>query len=92
MSKIEYKHNETEILQQIKEYIDSTYDQHYSNGKTQAIDFIIDAGHGEGFAIGNIMKYCSRYGKKKGKNRADLLKIAHYALLAIHSHDRGERK
>ena len=43
--------------------------------------------HGEGFCIGNILKYSQRYGKKEGKNRADLLKVLHYALIALHVHD-----
>ena len=45
---IRYKFNEDKILADIKEYIDCTYDQHYSQGKYQATDIIIDAGHGEG--------------------------------------------
>jgi hypothetical protein len=45
---------------------------------------IIDSGYGEGFCIGNIMKYAMRYGKKDGKNKADLLKIIHYAMIALY--------
>jgi hypothetical protein len=44
---------------------------------------IIDAGYGEGFCIGNIMKYAMRYGKKDNK-RLELLKIIHYAIIALH--------
>ena len=44
---------------------------------------IIDSGHGEGFCIGNIMKYAMRYGKKDNK-RLELLKIIHYAIIALH--------
>jgi hypothetical protein len=47
-----------------------TYGQHYASGKYQATDMIIDAGYGEGFCIGNIMKYAMRYGKKNGKQKA----------------------
>ena len=65
---IKYKFNEDKILKDIKDYIDLTYNQHYGNGKYQATDMIIDSGHGEGFCIGNIMKYAMRYGKKDGKN------------------------
>ena len=71
----------------MKEYINSTYDEHYSKNKFQATEFIIDAGHGEGFCIGNIMKYAQRYGKKDGKNRKDLLKVIHYAIIALHIND-----
>ena len=34
--------------------------------------------------LGNIIKYAQRYGKKNGRNRADLLKVAHYAIMALH--------
>ena len=42
--------------------------------------------------LGNIIKYAQRYGKKNGKNRADLLKVAHYAIMALHidSNQSGE--
>ena len=79
-----YKFNEDEIIKDLQRYVDATYGLHYSNGKYQATDMIIDAGHGEGFAIGNIMKYAMRYGKKNGKNSEDLLKIIHYAIIALH--------
>ena len=36
-----------------------------------------------GFCIGNIMKYAMRYGKKDNK-RLELLKIIHYAIIALH--------
>mgnify|MGYP001270992635 FL=1 len=85
--KIEYKFNEAELIKQLQLYIDSTYDQHYSKNKFQATEFILDAGHGEGFTIGNIMKYAQRYGKKDGYNRKDLMKVLHYALIALHVHD-----
>ena len=84
---IEYKFNEYENLIALKDYVDSTYTQHYSKTKFQATEFIVDSGHGEGFCIGNILKYSQRYGKKEGKNRSDLLKVLHYALIALHVHD-----
>ena len=87
MKKIHYKYNEGDTLAELKEYINSTYDEHYSKNKFQATEFIIDAGHGEGFCIGNIMKYAQRYGKKDGKNRKDLLKVIHYAIIALHIND-----
>jgi hypothetical protein len=45
-----------------------------------------------GFALGNVLKYAQRYGKKQGYNRADLLKILHYALIALHVHDKNEKE
>ena len=84
---IDYKYNEGEILQQVQNYIDGTYGEHYSTNNYQATEFIIDGGHGEGFCVGNIMKYAQRYGKKNGYNRKDLMKIIHYAIIAMYNHD-----
>ena len=75
---IEYKYNEEALINDLKTYVDSTYEQHYSQNKFQATEFIIDGGHGEGFALGNILKYSQRYGKKAGKNHNDLLKNQNY--------------
>jgi hypothetical protein len=91
MSKINYKYNEGELLQEFKEYVDATYGEHYSLNKYQATEFIIDAGHGDGFCIGNVMKYAQRYGKKDGYNRKDLMKVLHYALIELYVHDLHER-
>ena len=82
--KIDYRYNEDEALLELKTYINSTYDEHYSKNKFQATEFIIDAGHGEGFCIGNILKYAQRYGKKNGKDRRDLLKVIHYGIMALY--------
>ena len=81
--KINYKFNEDKTLNLVKNYIDKTYNQHYSDGKYQATDIIIDSGHGEGFCLANIMKYAMRYGKKDNK-QIELLKIIHYATIALH--------
>jgi hypothetical protein len=90
MSKeIDYKYNERVLIEEFSQYIDNTYDQHYSLNKYQSTEFIIDSGHGEGFCIGNIMKYAQRYGKKGGRNRADLMKVLHYALFMLHVHDKS---
>mgnify|MGYP001395226314 CR=1 FL=1 len=78
-----YKFDEDKTLDMLTKYIDDTYNQHYSNGKIQATEVIFDAGHGEGFCIGNILKYAQRYGKKDGRNTADLLKIAHYVIILL---------
>lgn len=84
---INYKYNEDVLLQELEEYINKTYDEHYSHNKFQATEFIMDSGHGEGFCIGNIMKYAQRYGKKNGYNRKDLFKVLHYAIMAVYNHD-----
>ena len=68
-----YKYNEDATLNELKKYIDSTYDAHYSKDKFQATE-----------CIGNILKYAQRYGKKDGKNRKDLLKVIHYGIIALY--------
>ena len=87
---IAYKFNENELIRELQDYIDSTYSAHYSRNKFQSTEFIIDCGHGQGFALGNVLKYVQRYGKKDGYNRADLMKVLHYALIALYNHDHEE--
>jgi len=85
-----YKFDEGELINELRLYIDATYGNgHYSSDKFQATEFIIDGGHGTGFCIGNILKYAQRYGKKGTHEdaRADLLKVLHYALIALYVHD-----
>ena len=84
---IDYKFSEDRLLDDLKAYIDSTYDAHYSKSKFQATEFIFDSGHGMGFCIGNVLKYAQRYGRKDGYNRKDLQKVLHYAIMALHVHD-----
>ena len=86
-----YKYNEDNLIKEFKAYIDETYNQHYSLNKFQATEFIIDSGHGDGFCLGNVMKYAQRYGKKNGHNRDDILKVLHYALIELYIHDKNNR-
>ena len=84
---IQYKYNEPALLRELSDYIDGTYGEHYSQSKLQTTEFIIDNGDGIGFTRGNIIKYAQRYGKKEGRNRKDLLKVLHYAIIMLHVHD-----
>lgn len=86
---IDYKYNEGKLLQDITEYVNKTYGEHYSQNNYQATEFIIDGGHGVGFTIGNILKYAQRYGHKGTPDdwRKDLMKVIHYAIIALHVHD-----
>ena len=86
---IEYKYNEGDLLREITAYVNATYGQHYSQNQYQATEFIIDGGHGIGFTIGNILKYAQRYGHKGTPDewRKDLMKVIHYAIIAMHVHD-----
>ena len=86
---IEYKFSEGKLIDELQAYIDSTYTTHYSKSKFQATEFILDAGHGTGFCIGNILKYAQRYGRKGTPEdaRKDLMKVLHYAIIQLHVHD-----
>ena len=79
------KFNEDFAINKLQNHITKTYDSHYSMEKIQSTEFIFDSGHGEGFCIGNIIKYAQRYGKKDGKNLDDLLKILHYGIILLGS-------
>jgi len=81
---VKYKFDEDGALDELRDYIDGTYSGHYATDKYQATDIIIDSGFGEGFCMGNIIKYCKRYGRKNGKNRDDIMKILHYAIIMLH--------
>jgi len=90
---IKYKYDEGDLLREITQYIDATYGEHYSQNQYQATEFIIDGGHGIGFTVGNILKYAQRYGHKGTPEdwRKDLLKVIHYAIIAMHVHDKEQQ-
>lgn len=88
--KIPYKYHEPEILKEIANYIDLTYAGHYvGEDNIQSLDLILATGHATGFNIGNILKYGSRYGKKRGFSRDDLLKVVHYAIFELYNQSRN---
>jgi len=85
-----YKFNEDTLVKEFMDYIDSTYGGHYGQGGLQSAEVIVDRGHGLGFFLGNVDKYNARYGKKgePADHRKDILKVIHYAFLALNEHDR----
>lgn len=90
--KPDFKYDEKKILSELGEYVASTYGQHYvGDDNIQAVDLIMASGHGIGFFIGDIIKYASRYGKKKGQERKDILKILHYGMFLLHLHDKMQK-
>jgi hypothetical protein len=92
-NRINFKFSEDEYIDEIADYIMSTYSAHYSQKKFQASEFIYDAGHGTGFNMGNVMKYAQRYGNKgtDADARKDLMKVIHYAILQLHVHDTSQK-
>lgn len=89
--KTQFKYNEGHVLDELFNYIKKTYGGHYGNN-ISAVDLIDSAGHAEGFYIGNIIKYATRYGKKNGHNKDDLMKVLHYAVLAVDHHNKYYEK
>lgn len=85
MTDIRFKHKENETLEEILAYIKATYSQHYTNpgDDHQTIDTWKARGTLESTSIDTATKYLDRFGKKKGKNRMDLIKAIHYIVLAL---------
>ena len=85
----QYKYHEKEILKDIEEYVSNTYNGHYTGTKhefrkVQTIDLMAARDIAAQFCQANILKYGSRYGSKDGRNKKDLLKVIHYAMLLLH--------
>ena len=83
------KYHENEILEDIKDYVSSTYNGHYTGTKheyrnVQTLDLMASRDLASTFCQANILKYGSRYGSKDGRNKKDLLKVIHYAMLLLH--------
>lgn len=84
MNDIEYKFNEDKILEELKQYIDSTYDQHYATeNNLQAIDVFTALGSVITTSRDNAIKYLMRFGKKEGMNRKDIIKVIHYMFFIL---------
>ena len=82
---IKFKYNEDVTLKEVEEYVQSTYKSHYANdNKTQTLDLINSIGDAESFSKANAIKYLSRFGKKDGKSKFDILKAIHYCILLYH--------
>ena len=84
-----FKYHEKEILKDIEEYVSETYKGHYTGNSheyrnVQTLDLMASKDLASGFCQANILKYGSRYGNKDGKNKKDLMKVIHYAMLLAH--------
>ena len=84
-----FKYHEEEILNDIESYVSGTYRGHYTGNtheyrNVQTLDLMAARDVASGFCQANILKYGSRYGSKDGRNKKDLLKVIHYAMLLLH--------
>ena len=76
------KYGEDKGIADLKDYVSSTYQGHYTNDNSdvQTLDLIHSVGDAESFCRSNALKYLSRY-DKKGSAKRDILKAMHYCLL-----------
>ena len=81
-----WKYSEDVILKEVRDYLSGTYRAHYCSqeSKTQTLDLIDSIGDAEAFCRSNAIKYLSRFGKKNGKSKFDILKAIHYCILLYH--------
>ncbi|MCJ7648595.1 MAG: DUF3310 domain-containing protein [Candidatus Lokiarchaeota archaeon] len=81
-----WKYEEDKTLKELEEYLIGTYQSHYTSeqSKTQTLDLIESIGDAEPFSRSNAIKYLSRFGRKNGKCKMDLLKAMHYCILLYH--------
>ena len=92
-----WKYNEDKILKDVEDYVTSTYGSHYCGHNEdykdiQTIDLMAAKDLAVGFCQSNILKYSSRYGDKDGRNKRDLMKVIHYAMLLLHFDGHYSRK
>ena len=92
-----WKYNEDKILKEVEDYVTGTYHGHYCGDQDgyadiQTIDLMAAKKLAAGFCQANILKYGSRYGDKDGRNKRDLLKVIHYAMLLLHFDGHYTRK
>ena len=81
-----WKYEEDKTMKEVRDYLSGTYKSHYTSqdSKTQTLDLIESIGDGEPFCRSNAIKYLSRFGKKNGKSKQDILKAIHYCILLYH--------
>ena len=81
-----WKYEEDKTLKEVQDYLSGTYNSHYTSqdSKTQTLDLIESIGDAEPFCRSNAIKYLSRFGKKNGKSKMDILKAIHYCVLLYH--------
>ena len=92
-----WKYNEDKILKDVEDYVTGTYNSHYCGHNAQyqdvqTIDLMAAKDLAQHFCQANILKYGSRYGDKDGRNKRDLLKVIHYAMLLLHFDGHYSRK
>jgi hypothetical protein len=83
---VPYKYCEDNIISDFKNYIDSTYSEHYKTEQEsiECFDAWIALGDSTPTFRNTALKYLWRYGKKNGSNKADLMKALHYVMMCLY--------
>lgn len=86
------KYSEDKTLEEISQYIEGTYSQHYVGiDEIQTLDVWESLGIADAMCVGTAIKYLMRFGKKEGRNRKDILKSIHFLVLLLHYEDKRKR-
>lgn len=89
-----FKYSEEEIVNDLYQYLKSTYGEHYTTNaedSIQCFDAWIAMGDATPTFRNTAIKYLWRYGKKNGNNKKDLMKALHYIVLCLHNdHYKGK--
>lgn len=80
------------VLREMTTYLRATYKQHYEDDipLVDISNMIRGSVYGEGFNLGNALKYIKRYmseGHQKSRNKDDLKKAIHYLLYQLINHE-----
>ena len=92
--KTKYKYKEDQIISDFHAYIDETYGQHYMTEEQNIECFDVWLALGDSIPTfrNTAIKYLWRYGKKKGSNKKDLMKVMHYAMMMLYvDHYKGDK-
>jgi len=88
-----WKYDEYDSIEEVLEFIKSTYSAHYSdNQDTQVIDMWEAQGSLGTTARDTAQKYLVRYGRKNGYDRDDLLKAIHYIVLMMYVDNKRKKE
>jgi len=86
-----WKYDEDKFLAEIETYLKGTYGEHYEG--SNFMDEVYEEGDIEAFCRQTSKKYITRYGKKEGYNKKDIMKSIHYLLfLLFYTKDQTNKK
>lgn len=93
---IYYKYKEDEIIDDFKQYINKTYNEHYkTEEEVQCFDAWIALGNSLPTFRNTAIKYLWRLGEKGDSEdeRKDLMKALHYVLMCLYvNHYKNNKK